>query len=255
MLKERGRIRLAVLVTACVLVSSSAALGTAMFTTANIIEVSATTSDGTATFSEVFPVSSFDGQLGWTLDAPLSLSAQGQEIATIDDLSLTYDADPQVDLRFALRNTSMTDDCFFSITAATIQFTPVQDAQAAASASVTLSQGAGSPSGGALTGLFDGFLYEARYSTSDTVNEQIVFAQLVPSISFSSGLGLSSTQQLPASGMSSLGTTVHMMESEFQFTLSPGDQASGTSAFLVTPEPASGLLVLLAGVLGLRRRR
>ncbi len=46
-----------------------------------------------------------------------------------------------------------------------------------------------------------------------------------------------SSSATPGSGRA---VTAYMMESEFMFTLSPGDQASGTSAFLITPSRLPG---------------
>lgn len=247
-LKGKIQIALAITVLCC-----GTAFGTAIPATVNIIQVQATSNGHTATFEQVFPVSNFDGILPWSLPAPLTLADGGYNLGTIKNLAVTFDADPQVDLSFALTNGS-TSTVSFDITTATIVFEPVANAEAAAAASLTLTQGAGSTAGGSVTGLFpNGKAYQARYSTHGILNTSTVFASLAPSMSFSSGLGLSETEALPASGMVNLGSTVYMMESEFKFTLSAGDQVSGTSAFVITPEPASLLLLALGGCL-LRRR-
>ena len=58
----------------------------------------------------------------------------------------------------------------------------------------------------------------------------------------------------PASGMLLIGEDVHDMSSLVSFTLSPQDLASGTSSFVIVPEP--GALALLAmGCVALLRRR
>lgn len=186
----------------------------------------------------------------------MTLSAAGKTLATIKDLSVTMDADPQVDLSFAVTNGSLTDPILFNISTATISFGGIPNAQAAATASLTLTQGAGSPAGASLTGLFpNGKAYQARYSTNSVIDTNTVFASLDPSMSFLAGLGMSETEALPALGMSNLDTTVYMMETEYKFVLSAGDQASGTSAFLIIPEPATlSVFALGALLLGLRRR-
>lgn len=232
-----------------------AAWGTATPATANIIQIEATSGGHTATFQEVFPVASFDGVLNWSLPAPLALEDGGVSLGTIQNLQVSFNADPQVDLAFAVLNSNLAA-VNFNISTATIIFDPVPNAQAAAAASLTLTQGAGSAPGATLTGLFPGGkAYEARYSTDGIINTSTLFAALGPSLSFVSGLGTSQSEMLPAAGMVNLGTTVHMMESEFKFTLSPGDQASGTSAFIIVPEPATLAFCGLGGLLALRRRR
>lgn len=249
------KLRGLVLATLVGLATCSAAFGNAFPVTANIIQVQATSGSNSATFSEVFPVSSFNGNLTWTLPAPLTLADGATTLGTINNMVVSFNADPQVDLNFAVKNGSNTA-VTFDISTATIVFDPVPNAQAAASASITLTQGTGSPAGASITGLFpNSKIYQARYSTNGFIDTATVFANLAPSMSFSTGLGKSETEMLPASGMSSLGTTVYMMESEFKFTLSQGDQASATSAFLITPEPASALLFLLCGLVIARRGR
>ena len=232
------------------------AYGVAMPATANIIQIEATGGGHTATFEEVFPVGSFDGLLNWSLPAPLNLVEEGINLGSVNSLEVMFDADPQVDLNFSLVNNNLNYPVMFTISTATIAFTPVPNAQAAASASVTLTQGAGSPEGASITGLFpNDKIYQARYSTTYPVNSQTVFADLCSSMSFASGLGTSGTETVPPVGFTNLGTTVYMMESQFKFILSPGDQASGTSAFLIIPEPASILsLLAVAGLLLLKRR-
>ena len=117
-----------------------------------------------------------------------------------------------------------------------------------------MTQGAGSPDGVSITGMFpDGKAYQARYSTDAIIDTNTLFANLCASMS-TSGLGYSETEYLPALGYSSLGTTVYMMEAEYDFVLSAGDQASGTSAFVIVPEPAT-LSIFVLGCLAFRRRR
>jgi hypothetical protein len=229
--------------------------GTAFPATANIIEVNATSGDHSATFTEIFPVSSFSGNLPWALQSPLTLSDGSYSLATFSDLAVNFNADPQVDLSFALINGNVSNPVNITITSATIIFDAVPNAQGAAGASITVGQGAGSPNGGSITGLFPGGkIYQARYSTDSILDTATVFATLDDSMTFSTIFGNSESDALPLDGsMLNLGTTVYMIESEFKFTLSPGDQASGTSTFLITPEPAT-LMLLVLGASALSRR-
>ena len=235
--------------------TGSSAFAAGMPVTANIIEVTATSGDLSATFEEVFPVGSFDGNLLWSLPAPVSLAAGATSLGTISRLNVTFNADPEIDLNFSLTNTNPSLPVTFDILTATIVFDAIPNAEAAASASMTLTQGAGSPAGASVTGKFTGGkCYQARYSTDSLLNTATVFASLDPSMSFTSGLGRSETETLPADGMAALGTTVYMMESEYKFTLSAGDQASGSSIFLITPEPATLMLAALGAFTVVRKR-
>lgn len=247
-MRREKQLRGFVLVALVGLVSCSAAFGNAMPVTASIIKVQATSGSNSATFEEVFPVGNFDGNLTWTLPAPLTLQDGAVTLGTVKNMQVTFNADPQVDLNFAIVNGSSAP-ISFAITTATILFDPIANATAAATASVTLSQGAGSPAGASISGLFpNAKIYQARYSNNGFINSGTVFGSLAPSMSFASGLGMSETEMLPASGEVSLGTTAYMMESEFKFILSAGDQASATSAFVITPEPGCGLLLALLGL-------
>jgi hypothetical protein len=230
-------------------------LGGAVPATLNIIQVTATSGGQTATFDQVFPVSSFTGEYLWSLPSPVTLGDGTTSLGTIDKLEVTLNADPQVDLEFAITNTSLTNPISYDIATATILFDPIANAEAAALASVTLTQGAGSPDGASIAGLLDGKLYQARYSTDGINNTKTVFSSLVSGFSFASGLSMDGSEGAPASGMTPLSSTVYMMESEFKFILSAGDQASGTSAFLITPEPASLAIMGLASLLLVRGRR
>ena len=58
----------------------------------------------------------------------------------------------------------------------------------------------------------------------------------------------------PESGFLPIGETVNDMSSLVSFTLSAQDLASGTSSYVIVPEPAS-LAVLALGALALLRRR
>ena len=227
--------------------------GGATLSTATIIQVQATDTDTgqTGQFTQVWPVSAWTGPLSWTLPAPTALDGAG--LAFINAMTVNLSADPQVDLTFDITNTT-SKNVRLSIATDTIVFDdPVLNAWASASGSLTLNDLGGSV-GASLTGLFSGNAYQARYSTDEVLPPAAVFANLLPSTS-TLGSTVSWADASPVSGMTNLGTTVYMMESEFHFTLSARDQAIGTSTFLITPEPASAVLLALGSLALWRRRR
>ncbi len=228
--------------------------------TAQLIEITATSGGRTSSFSEMFPVASFTGVFDWQLPSAIALSDAGGSLGQIDYLGLRLDADPQVDLSFSVRNTSLVSPTFFSIKTTTLMFPGINPAEGVASASFTLTNGIGSPTpGAAAAGSFGGKIYEARYSTSSGVNTGTVFADLVSGFSVPS-LGGSMTEQTNGGSFVLVPGTIYMMESEYSFILSAGDQASGTSTFVilpaqVIPSPTASVLGLIGcGLVALRRR-
>jgi len=174
--------------------------------------------------------------------------------AVLNQLTVAVDADPVVNLAFSV--TAGSTLTTFVITSTTVSFTPILG-EATATAGITVTDGdnqGGAVGGATATGLFPGGkFYEARYNSPTWST----FAYLVsgPVVAPAYGTTTASETQPPWQfiGM------VYDMQSEFQFDLTPNDQASGTSSFRVReiPEPG-GFLAVLTGVAGtvfvLRRR-
>lgn len=253
---ERGRLNMRKMLTIAVVavalvLPATAAFADGTWQSANIITVTAESNGKSATYSEVVP----DGGVGVTfyeLLIPEMLEQDGMPLGTIETLQAGFQADPQIDLAFSLVNTSAFPTTY-TITTATIAFAGIGNAQAVASASLTATNGAGSPAGVSTTGGYMGGTksYQARYSSTTPANSATVFANLVANLSAS--LGASDTEMSPLVGTTNIGT-VYMMESEYKFTLSAGDQASGTSTFVIVPEPGSLLMLLVGGAFAIRRR-
>jgi hypothetical protein len=168
------------------------------------------------------------------------------QVATLNQANLVIVGDPQIALGFAL--TAGAADTTVTITSAVLSFDPLVNPDGAASAGVTLTESGGDPTA-SLVGLAGdvGSAYAAYYN----VPPGTVFAEFVA--------GLTTDTTISASGNTggwvSIADTVGNMQAQFSFTLTAQDQVSGTSNFLIVPEPAGLALLALGGVAALARRR
>ena len=184
----------------------------------------------------------------WSLPSAETLYSGSEPLATLTSLHLQISADPQVQLNFALSNPSNTNTNF-TIMSAGVFFGPMVNPDAFATAAITVTDGNGD--GVNLTGLYSGTkAYEARYNMPN-----VVWANLVDPVSAGPDDSDIGKGRRPASGWEVIPATVSSVQSEFRFTLSGGDQASGTSKFEVIPEPATFALLICGGWALARRRR
>jgi hypothetical protein len=237
--------------------SASTVLANASGFSPNVAEVTVTAGPRTGSFSgDPFPGGTFSTLF---YDLPGSVTIQSNDVDQIDmllleTLNIGFAGDPQVDLAFSLLNL-LDVPITVSIRTGTIQFSPLVNPDAVASASLTITDAGGAADGVSLAGQFaPDKAYQARYSTSGAGNTQTAYASLVGSFN-TAGLGADSTEDTNGGLFSPLAATVYMMEAEYQFILSAGDQASGTSTFVVVPEPATLAFLALGGLLAARRRR
>jgi hypothetical protein len=169
----------------------------------------------------------------------------GERLGSITELQIGFDQDPYVNLGFSVIAGDKETTFTISSSATAVNLT---NPQAYASAGITLTDNP--PTAATITGLYTGGkIYEARY------NGTSVFADLVSGFGVSGGTDTRSERE-PASGRKTIFDTVSTISSEFHFTLSAWDQASGTSSFNAIPEPATvGLLVAGGAVMNFMRRR
>jgi len=220
---------------------------------ATMIEVEATADGHTTsvawTFSQGLVI---NGHFEWTLPLPVDLVADGKTLGRIDQLSLRYDTDPGVSLGFAV--TAGNSATQFQVTSSTVPFTPlINNTLAFATAAVTVTDS--DSSGASATGLFSGSkAYEARYN-----GPAVVWARLVDPVTCGVDDSTTGSERRPSgTGRQAVAAPVSSIESEFYFTLSAKDQASGTSRFDISgvvPEPATLSLLALGAMALIRRRR
>jgi hypothetical protein len=170
--------------------------------------------------------------------------------AFIENLVLKINSDPEVGVEFGVRAGSSAET--ISILSDVVTFSALVNPQAYASAGVTLTDRTFPANGAAITGGFDGGkVHQARY------NGSTVFANLVKGFSIPGGTLTMDEEKGNQFSMITINDTLTSIESEFKFTLSALDSASGTSNFVVVPEPSSIIALVggLGSLLAFRRRR
>jgi hypothetical protein len=191
---------------------------------------------------------SLSKEIDSTGDIVWDVAAENDLGSYIEKLIVTAKGDPWVSIEFGVRAGSA--DTTFNISSNIENINPAfTNPAAAATASITLTDRSQSTAGATITGLFDGGkIYQARYNGTSP------FANLVDTFSFTrSGLNLSDVRA-QSTGDSSIAGAVASIESQVNFTLSAMDSASGTTDFVVTPEPISLSLLAIGGAVLLRRK-
>jgi MYXO-CTERM domain-containing protein len=179
-----------------------------------------------------------DGPLGPTWSW-FDFGIELEDIATLNYATLTVVGDPQIGMSFAL--TAGEADTTVTITTAQLSFDPF-DTSGRASAGIGLTETGGDPVATMTGAGYNGSAYTAFYND--------VAWDASPYLPYLETTGSDSIED--DSGSVAFPEAVSSMQVQYSFVLSAGDQANGSTTYII-PEPASFLLLALGGLV-LRRR-
>jgi len=211
--------------------------------TPTFLEITATNDLGSDTYTVLTTEATYDGMTYTWSDSGHSFTNG----AGLDSINLVISGDPQIFMSLAMQ--AGATDTTFQISTAQLSFVPLNPAQAAASAGLTITDTNGD--GALLTGLSEGGMsYLAQYNGA--VPTGTTFAAYIPQV-FEPNAGGSESVSANSGGLVGIGGPISDMGVELAFELSAADTVSGTNNFVILPEPAT-LCVLGLGLLLLRRR-
>ena len=192
----------------------------------------------------------------WTCTEPIEFWSENNQVflGSLDEFCATVVGDPEVNLNFSVQ-AGPSNTSFHIASALLNDFDPITNAIGYAHASYTLTDFNGDAA--SLTGIgATGGAYLAQYNGwagSPMGPQGTTFAEGLFQMNAGAIETVTEDFDVPSSGFLPIGETVVSMSSLVSFELSAWDLASGTSNFVIIPEPASLALALLA-VLALRRR-
>lgn len=218
-----------------------------------IIRIEATNADGTGIVELVNNSDFQDGALYSSLDGPVDIvSDSGNVIATVTNLNALLIADPVVNMNFAMFAGNSTT--VFKVTSTLLSFDTINNPIGRASSSLSITDSDGN--GATAIGLYDGGkVFKANYN--GLIPGGTTFASLVNSPIVVGPFDSNNPGDYEESGpgFTPIGEPVSSMSTEFNFSLTARDQFAATSTFVIIPSPGSAVLLGLAGLAGLRRRR
>ncbi|HED53142.1 MAG TPA: hypothetical protein ENJ00_02950 [Phycisphaerales bacterium] len=230
------------------LVAGSAMVGTASADiSAVVFNITATTPSGSYPFEVMLDPGDVDanGNYHWALDGPVSVNDEtGQQVFELQGADITIFADPSVSLNFNVLASQQ--NTVFSVNSAVLSFAALPNAIGRATAAVSVTD---------LNGDGATFTPTGAGAYSSFYNGATPFQDLIGNVITAPAFGSNADSAVfPNAGYANIGATLTDISSTWNFTLSAGDLASGTSEFEVIPAPASTVLGLIA-LAGLRRRR
>lgn len=218
----------------------------------NAIVVTANNSNGTSQ-AWVVPTSAGTWDAGtqtWSYEAPAPvplMTSGGTWIGTMQRFSMSAVEDPQISLDFVAVASSV--DTWFTISTGLLTFAPFVPNFGVASSGITLTDTNGN--GAVYTGMGPGGNgYSAWYNGFPGSN---LYSAQIPGLAFAGPPF--DTQSTNGFFMGAIGGPVGSMSAQWNFIVSAGDAASGTSTYVLLPAPGSVALLGLAGITASRRRR
>lgn len=193
-----------------------------------------------------------NGRFRWQLERPVQLidPYSGWLVGTLQDAYTIISSNPQITLGFLVQAGGLPTD--FEISSALLSFPAINPAEGRASSQVTLTDL--DDDGALFTGGYWGKGFLAQYN--GYVPNGSTFTTLVGSFAAPPGGSNGVSENDPFDGSyRGIAGDVNNISTQFRFSLSAYDTASGTSNFAVIPEPASIALLGLIGLTLLRRAR
>jgi hypothetical protein len=224
-----------------------------------VFEITAEAYPYAATFSVLAEWGEYDPETQiwtWTLTDPVEFRQGNNLLGTLEEFSVMVAGDPEVHLDFAVQ-AGPSDTDFHIASALLSDFDPITNAEGYANASFSLTDfdgGSASLAGIGETG--GGYLAQYNGWAGDPGGPLgATFAEGI--FGMSAGFLETTTVDFsePGSGYLPIADPVTDMSSLVSFTLSSQDLASGTSSYVIVPEPATVTLVALGALALLRRRR
>ena len=217
-----------------------------------ILQVEVHSNGQTGMFEVPQSAGTWNGQhFTWNLTEPVHIrsSTTGQVLARVGEAHVFVIEDPVVEVFFSVASTQQNTS--FTVTSPLLSFPTLNNAMGTASAAVSVTDLGGD--GATLTPGNAG-AFNAQYNGQAPFGTPFADLLGLPVVAPAFSTVTASEEFPGGGGMVPIAAALDDISARWDFTLSPGDLASGTGVFTVIPAPA-GLAVLGVAGLGLARRR